>query len=420
MIMQKNKIVYFDYWTVGVHNFLFFDKKLKSQGYDTKLIHLSSWRDIIVPPVQSISGLACYDISHYGGKSIFNVLKREMPRAVVMLNLSLVTDRTVVLSCKKLGIKIVYLAHGSLTRESFIDDSIEKYNVALKKGRLKKSIRQIRTTVWNYFNALIKYDWSFLFRSHGYAIILRTFIDPARYLIFPPPAFDLEPDLILLYSRKDYEYFLKRIKNRQTIKIIGNPDLDSFFRERPVLSENGNEFLSELNIDPEKPFVTYIDEGIVVDKIWDNQYRLAFVEQLAGACRETGHQLVIKLHPKSINTTENKPLYNIENLIVVEKSNFAKLIWHSSKIVCHYSTTLIYPILMGKPILVPRWDRSADVFSHNTVKEVTFVNSLEDLKKHLRSDFFNYDRKEFLEDYVPYNDGATDDRIVNYISELLR
>ncbi|HHX69828.1 MAG TPA: hypothetical protein GX708_17505 [Gallicola sp.] len=60
------------------------------------------------------------DISYYKTKLIRKVIEKEKPSIILIINLSFVFDRAIVKIAKKNNIKIVYLAHGSLTNpESF-------------------------------------------------------------------------------------------------------------------------------------------------------------------------------------------------------------------------------------------------------------------------------------------------------------
>ena len=51
--MQRKKILYFDYWTVGIRNFKLFDEHLKARGYETKLLHLIRMDAEDIIPVES-------------------------------------------------------------------------------------------------------------------------------------------------------------------------------------------------------------------------------------------------------------------------------------------------------------------------------------------------------------------------------
>lgn len=419
--MPNNKILYFDYWTIGIRNFQFFDDKLKEKGYETMLFHLNSWRGVEGPEFQTLSGIDCYDIRYYKTNVIFNVLRKEMPAVVIMLNASLITDRTVILACKTLGIKCVFLAHGSLLRNEFIDSSIESMRRTAKKGRFVRAAKHLKGTVLNYLYALGKYHWRYLFHFHPYKVLLNTFRDPAKYLFFPPHTFDLEPDLILVYGNAERLFFEKRLKdNARIVKVTGMPDLDTYFQQLPSLGKDREAFLRKCNIPLDKPYITYIEEGMMVDKIWSPEYSQAFFATIAKSCTASGFHLVIKLHPRTAKSQFRSIFDELKNTTVLDNVDFPKLIYFTNKCISHFSTTLIYPILLNKPVLIPRWGNSANLLKSFSSKEVTYVHSIEEFEQSLKIDVFSYDRSEYLRDFVPFTDGKTSDRIANYILEVIK
>jgi len=416
--MQEKKIVYFDYWTVGINNFKLVDQSFKDRGFETKLIHLNSWRGIQEPIFQEIQGINCYDIKYYNTNLLFKVLKEEKPIAVVMLNASFITDRTIILACKKLGIKSIYLMHGSELSEEFIDDGIRLINKTLKKNRIKKAIKHIRGTVWNYLYSIANYDQKYIYQLHAYKVLLKTFINPAKYLLFPPPAFDLQPDLTLVYGISEKEFYKKKYKS--AIKVVGNPDLDKYFQEIDSLKEDKELFCKTNNIPLNKPYITYIDEGLVENKTWDNEYRINFFTNINKACSEAGFHLVIKLHPKTAKGPNRASFDLLKDVTIISQVNFPKLIYFTDLCISHYSTTLIYPILLDKPVLVPRWDNSSNLLTIYTNKEVTFIHSLDEFKQCIKNKIYTYDRREYLANNVPYMDGKTSERIANHIFDLIK
>ena len=418
--MTEKKILYFDYWTVGINNFLFFHERLKAEGFTAKLVHLNSWRQTPGPDYQQINGIDCYDIRYFKTNAIFKVLEAERPLAVVMLNASYLTDRTVILACRRLGIKSVFLAHGSLTRESFIESSIASFNKSAKKNRLKKSIKHLKGTVWNYLYTIALYDKKLLFTAHPYAVLVKAFLNPAKYLMFPPHAFDLEPDLALVYGNAERDFLSNRFVNKSAVKVIGFPGLDKFFLELPRLGEGKEAFFRENNIPDDVPYVTYIDEGMVIDKIWTQEDHLEFLDEISSLCDQAGYHLVVKLHPRTTSGPHRASYNSLKNTTVIDDTNFAKLIYFTEKCVSHYSTTFIYPMVLDKPIIVPAWGRSTKVSTLYTDKEVTFAKSPEELVQYLQQKSFYYDRTGYLRDFVPFQDGKTKERIVHYITELIK
>ncbi|MBK7312093.1 MAG: hypothetical protein IPI93_15250 [Sphingobacteriaceae bacterium] len=122
-----------------------------------------------------------------------------------------------------------------------------------------------------------------------------------------------------------------------------------------------------------------------------------------------------KLHPRTARGKHASSFHELKEATILSNTNFSKLVYFSEKCISHYSTTLIYPILLNKPILIPRWGRSAEQITLYTPKEVTFVNSLDELKRYIVSKDFSYDRSDYLRNYVSFTDGKTDERIVGHI-----
>jgi hypothetical protein len=411
--MNNKKILYFDYWTIGLHNFKLFDHHLKANGFDTKLFHIGSWRNK-TPDFQVIQNIPCCDIRHYKTNLIHKVLERERPQALVMLNSTHITDRSVILSCRKLGIETIYLAHGTLMQED--DKNIAVVNQSFKGTKVRRALKHIKGTLINFLYSSFKYDWKNVFRLHAYKVIFESFFSPATYLFFPPPSFDLRPDLTLVYGENDAQFFKDR-QDKARIKIVGNPELDSYFLNLNSLASNREEFLSENKIPLSKPYVIYVEEGTVEDKLWTNEDRLHFVKEIYEACERQGRHLVIKLHPRTFNGPHYASFLALDKITILTKTNIPKLVFFADRCISHYSTVLIYPMLLNKPILVPRWGNSLTLFAANTEKEVTFVNSKADLDNLLICNTLVYDRAEYLNKFVPFRDGRTSERIAEYILE---
>jgi hypothetical protein len=419
--MQKGKIIYFDYWTVGIHNFKVFDESLRHAGLEVKLIHLGSWRDPNTPAYQEIDGIKCYDISYFKTKLLYNIIRDEAPDAIITLNASFTIDRAITMICRNLGIKLIYLMHGIMTREEYIEDSIRETNRSRKEGLLRKVVNQLKGIVPNYLFSLYKYDKKYFFKSYPYKLLVNTLLNPTRYLNFPPASFDLDPDLSLVYGNIDFRFYERRLfdKKKSVIKVVGNPGLDSYFQQFNELPFERDSFLSQYNIPLNKPYVTYLEEGFVQDKFWTVDRWLAFCETLLDVCTQSGRHLVIKLHPRTANSPYLESLRRLENLSLVDRTNLPKLINFTDKCISHYSTTLIYPILLNKPIFVPRWGDSASLVTLYNEREVTFIDSLESLKANLLKQEFAYDRSQYINDYIPYTDGKTGERIVQAILETV-
>lgn len=373
------------------------------------------------PDFQEIEGIKSYDIRYFNTNLLFNVLVLERPSVVVMLNASFITDRAIILACKKLDIKSVYFMHGDVMREEFREKTIESVNRRISQiQKILKASRHLKTTVINYLYSIWRYDWRHLLRFTPYKIILGTYFNPGTYLFFPPASNEIKPDRALVYGKLDKDFFEKKFDDADYAKVVGNPDLDNHFKNLEHIGENKKQFYEENQIPIDKPFVTYIEEGIVENKFWMNEDRISFINEICEICSEQGYNLVIKLHPRSITGPNRSSFNNLKNVVLLEQVDFSKLMYFTSICVSHYSTMLVFPMLLDKPIIVPRWGKSANLLTLNSDNDVTFVSSLLSFRTHLREKNFNYKREESLNKFVPYRDGKTDERVANYILELIK
>ena len=250
-------------------------------------------------------------------------------------------------------------------------------------------------------------------------MLIKTFINPAQYINFPPPSFDLSPNLSLVYGNIDKRFYEKLFLGiGSQIEVVGNPNLDSYFIQLNELSCDRDFFLTQNSIPLEKPYVTYIEEGLVEDKFWDNEYRLDFLKSISKVCTEVGLHLVVKLHPRTAKGNCIDSLLALRGITLLTDVNFAKLVYFTDKCISHYSTTLIYPMLLNKPILIPRWGKSEFIPVLYKEGEVTFVESIDRFKEYLKINKIEYDRSKYILDYVPFTDGKTKERIVNHILEI--
>ena len=76
------KIIFFDYWTKGVHNFVPIDEELKKRGHETLLLHIGSFR-FPHSKEEVIANIQCRDILYYNTIFIYKALSIEKPDVVV-------------------------------------------------------------------------------------------------------------------------------------------------------------------------------------------------------------------------------------------------------------------------------------------------------------------------------------------------
>src|SRR3569833_1117021 len=149
----KKKVVFFDYWTKGIHNFVPLYEVLRKDGVTCQLLHLGSWRDSSIPASLVINDIECIDIVEYG-EDIRRGIRSLDPSVVVMLNTILTVDRTINRICRSLGIKTIYLMHGIKAVGVDLDEVVRHQNMhwTLKKRMAK--IPKYVSLVTNYLREI--------------------------------------------------------------------------------------------------------------------------------------------------------------------------------------------------------------------------------------------------------------------------
>src|SRR3569833_2963021 len=134
----KKKVVFFDYWTKEIHNFVPLYEVLRKDGVTCQLLHLNSKRDSSIPASQVINDIECIDIVEYG-EDIRRGIRSLDPSVVVKHNTTMTVDRTNNRICRTLGIKTIYLMHVIKAVGEDLDDFVRHQNLHLTlKKRMDK------------------------------------------------------------------------------------------------------------------------------------------------------------------------------------------------------------------------------------------------------------------------------------------
>jgi hypothetical protein len=404
-----NKILYVDHWNKGYRNFLRLDPSFKEKGYETLMLHASSWNHENVQKETNIDGLKIRDISFYNTNRIKNVILRESPSIIIMLNLSFVLDRAIVQICKNLNIKLFYLAHGKL----FTPESQKVIKTNLKKNikykLLSKFNKKNRLSLYNYFIEMRSLKKIFVF-------LLEAFRDYTQFTTFPIFSEELRVNKALVYYPEDYNVMINEFGFPEDIvEIVGNPELDFFYNTKV---KNKEEYcLNDLAIETTN-YVAYIDDGLsMVKNNWDNQMWMDFLKEINEILKEKKIKLVIKLHPRrDINGCET---FLKENKIQYFRDlDFKNYLNHSMFALSHFSTVILYALLLNKSVKSPRWGISQGIEQNFPDDVINYYSSKEEFKENLFNNTVDEKKiKEYLSDSLKWFDGRCIDRI---ITEILR
>lgn len=428
--VENRKVLFIDSWTRASGKFSPIAKRLKADGIQSLLVHRGSWvHDLGRPMEEMIGDLQCRDFRYYNTRFIYKIMKYEKPYMVVVLTTNYLFDRAVVLAAKALGIKSCFLMHGI---RSVIPEVIARQktitNNSLKKKRWQKATKLLFYTIPNYFLSGMIQNKMFLFRKEPYSILIRLFINPHRYLLFPTPSSEFHCDLALVWGNVYKEFFIKEYGYPESnVKLVGHPPLDSVFNllNNPPDESQKLSFLKEHFINSNLPYCVLLEDGAVEQGSngWNTETRLQFLDDIAQVCLNAGRYLIIKLHP----STEAKPIHtyflNHDHVDVIERIDLNKLIYWADAIIGQGSTTNDIAIIMNKPLLLPAWGVS-EIPNQIVYKRHPFAElcaSQSELYDAIQNNSFSVDsnklRSNYIDEYITFTDGKANERIVNFIIE---
>lgn len=401
------KILYIDNWDKGYRNFLRLDPRFKEKGYETLLVHTTSWNDKNVEIEREKEGLKLRDISFYKTNRLKKVIKKENPAIIILLNLSFILDRAIVKICKDLNIDVYYLAHGKL----FTPESQKVIKENLKEsGNNKlhsKLNRKNRLSMYNYFiemRSIFKFV-NFFFKAYK---------NYTQFTAFPIYNDELKVKKSFVYYPDDFDVMVNEFRfPKNNVLVVGNPELDNFYNTK--IKEKKDYCTNELKIEGTK-YVAYIDDGLSsVKNDWNTEMWLEFLEDMNNILIKNNLKLVIKLHPRRV-IDDCIPFLEEKGIKYFKDLDFKNYIEHSLFVVSHFSSVIIYALLLNKNVKSPRWGISKGVEENFPHGVINYYYNREDFAK----DILSIDvQKDSIKNYLSQSfcgfDGKCIDRIVNEI-----
>lgn len=351
------KIIYFDYWTKGIHNFESINKHLVKKGHDTMLFHIGSFRNVNQMKEEVINDILCRDISYYDTSLILKALKKIKPDVIVGLNTTYIMDRSLVLASRKLGFKTIFMMHG----DRAIDENINKIvanSVYTFKRKILKAKKYFSLVIPNYIVSSWHYDKVSVLKLLPFKVLIATYKQPAKSNYYPPHSDEILFDKCLIYSNKYKDYYSKVGYNRDQIIVTGNPKNDLFFNLKSqnfpiekITDDNLKKFLES-----EPKFALYLEDSYQEQRTygWTYEYLSTHLQLISTRLKQESLNLVVKLHP----TTDLNKIIVDDGNIYFFKSDLEYLISKSTICIAHTSSTVNLAILLEKPIIIPQWDKS--------------------------------------------------------------
>ncbi|KAB1066520.1 hypothetical protein F6U93_13945 [Tamlana haliotis] len=405
------KILYLDNWNIGYRNFLRLDQKFKERGYETLLVHTTSWMDLEYESESECEGMKLRDISYYKTNRIKKIIKQEKPSAILILNLSFILDRAIVKICKDLNINLYYLAHGKLITvegQAVFKDNMKKFGESKLSSKIK---RKNLLSLYNYFiemKSIPKFFQFFYKAAQNYT----------QFTAFPKYSEELKVNKSMVYYPIDYSVMVDEFGfPEDNVIVVGNPELDFFYDTKIVDKEEY--CLNELKIKSPN-YVAYIDDGLSSIRNWDNNRWLDFLKDVNDVLKKHNLELVIKLHPRR-DLSGCESFLDREGIKYYNDIDFKNFVHHSLFVFSHFSSVIVYGLLLNKSIKSPRWGDSVGIEENFPHDVVNYYYSKEDFIK----DLFNVNvdeeaiKKYLVSEIGTSFDGNCRDRIVNQVLEGL-
>lgn len=140
-------------------------------------------------------------------------------------------------------------------------------------------------------------------------------------------------------------------------------------------------------------------------------YLLHEVKKLAS---ENDYLVLVKFHdlmaPEVISQYKQLAEEN-ENLVVVEEPNIVKYLLISDLMISDTSSVVYEFLLLDKPVVTYRNNSQTIVWDDQR----SYSNLLERVKENLEQDPFHAERQKIIEQYHPYSDGKSADRMIEAI-----
>jgi hypothetical protein len=407
------KVVFFDYWTKGLRNFIQLNQELKKEGVDCFLLHTGSFREASddIKSVQEINGVKCVEISSLNTDKIYNAIEQIKPDVVISLNTTYILDRALVLSCRKFDVRLMFMMHG----DRATGDQISEVVKSSKAGLLYKAIKMIRYAgfyIPNYLYTLRKCTPKRFYSFFPIKVLYSYFRNPALSRYYPKYADELIHDECLIYTNKYVDYYTKVGYKKEQITKVGKPELDPLFQKIIANDFPKDELPDKVKslVENGEKYAVYVENSYpeVQQYGWDDDYRNEHLQAVESGLKLKGYKMVIKLHP-----TVDERKIKVKDSILIKKCDNATLMYYSEFAIVHASSVNEVPVILNKPVVFPRWGKSKGIVDYFESWGIT--NDWEDPMELPELKLDQKNREKYINEVVTFSDGNSMQRIIDHI-----
>jgi hypothetical protein len=345
------RVLGFDSWTRGAHNFERLVASLAARRMTLSLVHLGSWgNDPGRAARERIGALELRDISCYGTNSLRRVLEAERPDAVILLSTETFAHRAVVRHCRALQIPTVLLYHG-LVNVQVTDDERGSYGVN-RRAHLKfvrsKFGKVLTRSLPCYVAALLRTGGTPREWRRLAADVLRLGLGTAPRA---QAADDARTSACAVYTGADIEHAMRVYGfDARSIRVVGNPDLARFGVAEEMLGS-----LAQAPAARSRE-IMYIDTGLpMVGLVFDSRDDyFAHLRDTAAALAAQGYSMLLKAHPAHDPQQLQRGIAGA-NITLTPDATFVPRLLQCAACIAETTTLAMVPALLGMPLLLANY-----------------------------------------------------------------
>jgi hypothetical protein len=395
---MNKKVLFFDSWKGGVHNFYRIFDQLIINNYDVILVHLGSWGNEKEYEKQEIyKNLILRDISYYDN-SFKNVIKIEKPDLVLFLSIHTFAHRAFIKYCKYFSIPTILMYHG-LIRVQDVDDKHQgayEFNFFSYSRRVINAIPKLFIyTFPNYIISLLQTNASLKEWNSFFISIYRYIFKPSMWFTYK----ETNTDYCIVYASADFKHAIDFYGfSLNKIFAVGNPDLIDFY-----LPDDFNKKILDRNV-IFKDNVLYIDTALFpTGMVYKNENTfINHIIKLNNQLILQNKNLLFKPHPETLRMVNMESL-KMNGVELVNNQNFVEKLETCCLVITEPSTLSLIPCLLKIPLALANFDDLINLRFGSVLKEYPLsfsLQKLENLQRDLNSlHFSNSELNNWIEKY---------------------
>lgn len=346
--MAKYKVLFFDSWKGGSHNFHRLVDAFQAVNIETLLVHLGSWgnEDELVRE-ENLGQLKTRDIAYYKSSNLEKLLLTEKPDLVLFLSCHTFAHRAVNRYCRKYQIPTILLMHGVAQVIPVDKDNQYQYQLSIKQYVLyimSKFPKLFMYTFPCYIRALITTKA----KVQDWLAFLMNIVDALTKPSKQRTADDGVTNICLTYIEADNNLIARLFGfSVSQMVAVGNPDLIHFGLNAQLIGSAVNEDIQHL-----QPVVYINTSQLSGYSLFDTKEEyVKFVVEIHQSLLQQGKRLILKPHPQDAKEFDLS-VFEKQGIEVLDKKSFVPALQKSCAAIVEPSSAAVIPALFGLPVMM--------------------------------------------------------------------